>query len=113
MNIYKVYGAVGHRQKESFCDSAFYNWTKNGVVREAAEINADKTGTNKYTVLAILADNAAQCGVEMEGQVSDGIFENCTTGAVELVFCAPEITEQMGHEWMEAAYMDIHSFIEC
>lgn len=85
---WKIYGYEGHRQKESFNDSKVYDFSKDGVTRVLEVENADKTGTNEYTILRITSDTAEECENELWGQVDDGIFENCRTGRIE------EITEE-------------------
>lgn len=81
---WKVYGEEGHRQRESFHDSALRHFSnlKDGT-RILQIDNADITGTNEYTILTIVRDNARLCVEELEGQLSDGIFENSRTGKVE------------------------------
>lgn len=77
--VWKVYGAEGHRQRESFRESSsFTTWDGYRVEVE----NADKTGTHDYTIVRITADTAETCWNELEGQISDGIFENSRTGEV-------------------------------
>lgn len=78
---YKVYGAEGHRQRESFNDSYKYDFSKNGNVRIIEVLNSDKTGTNDYSVIKITRNTAEECKTEL----SDGIFENCNTGKIEEV----------------------------
>lgn len=38
---WKVYGAEGHRQRESFCDSQKYDFSENGKVRILEILNSD------------------------------------------------------------------------
>lgn len=86
---WKVYGVEGHRQRESFCDSYKYDWTENGKTRIVEVLNADKTGTNEYSVIRITRDTAEECQEEFDGQLTDGIFENSRWGEIE------EITGEM------------------
>ena len=44
--MYKIYGAEGHRQRESFNNSQRYDFSKNGKTRILEIFNQDKTGTN-------------------------------------------------------------------
>jgi hypothetical protein len=90
---YKIYGVDGHRQRESFCPSAHYDFSDNGKVRILDELNADKTGTHDYTVLRITRDTAEQVEDELEGQLSDGIFENCNVGEVHEVIDLRELDQ--------------------
>lgn len=90
---WKVYGAAGHRQRESFRTST-YGCSANAP-RENGEfyvleiINADITGTNDYTILCITRETAKKCEEEFNGQLNDGVFENSRTGdAVEITSLA-------------------------
>lgn len=84
---WKVYGIEGHRQRESFGKSYKYDWSKENQTRIVEVINSDITGTNDYSIIKITRDSAEECLQELEGQLSDGIFENSRYGKVE------EITE--------------------
>ena len=80
--MWKVYGAYGHRQRESFCPSYKYDFSKDDDVRIIEVLNSDKTGTNDYSIIKITRNTAEECQREFEGQLSDGIFENSFTGNV-------------------------------
>lgn len=80
---WKVYGADGHRQRESFSPSAVYDFSENGKTRIIEIENADKTGTNDFSIIRITRDTSEECEEEMEGQLFDGIFENSRFGKVE------------------------------
>lgn len=82
---WKVYGADGHRQKESFNHSNRYDFSGDNGTRIIEVQNADVTGTNEYSILKITRDTAEECQKEMEGQISDGIFENVRVGIIEEV----------------------------
>ena len=82
---WKVYGMDGHRQKESFNDSVRWDSSNGDDVRIIEEINSDKTGTNDYTVIVITRNTREECERELDGQLSDGIFENCRVGRVEII----------------------------
>ena len=79
---WNVYGADGHRQRESFANSFSFN-TMNDA-RIFIE-NYDMTGTHEYTKVIVLAKNEKLCNEEFEAQLTDGIFENCRTGEIEVV----------------------------
>ena len=79
---WKVYGAFGHRQKASFGSSATYDWGSSGNIRKITLKNADVTGTNDYTIIQITRNTAEDCERELDGQISDGFFENCVVGKV-------------------------------
>lgn len=46
----------------------------------------DKTGTHEYVIVRITRNTARECEEELEGQLSDGLFENSRTGMIEEVF---------------------------
>ncbi len=79
---WKVYGAAGHRQRESFNESQSYDWTMGEDVRRIEIENADKTGTNEYTIIRITRNTSGECEDELRGQITDGLFENCRVGDV-------------------------------
>lgn len=83
---WKVYGADGHRQRESFNESKEYDFSNEHETRIISIENADKTGTNDYTIITITCDTEKACDEEMEGQITDGLFENCRVGLVEVVY---------------------------
>lgn len=80
---WKVYGADGHRQRESFNESKEYDFSNEHETRIISIENADKTGTNDYTIITITCDTEKACDEEMEGQITDGLFENCRVGLVD------------------------------
>ena len=79
---WKVYGADGHRQRESFADSFSFN-TINGACIMIR--NYDMTGTHEYTKVIVLSKNEKLCDEEFEAQLTDGIFENSKIGKIEVV----------------------------
>lgn len=79
---WRVYGVEGHRQRESFHNSYKYDFSENGRTRVIEVFNADKTGTNDYSLVRITMNTADECEEELEGQVTDGIFENSRTGKI-------------------------------
>ena len=78
---WNVYGADGHRQRESFADSFSFN-TINGACIMIR--NYDMTGTHEYTKVIVLAKNEKSCDEEFEAQLTDGVFENSRTGKIEV-----------------------------
>ena len=81
---WKVYGAEGHRQKESFNESYRYDFSNEyDGVRIIEVMNADKTGTNDYSIVKITRNTSMECANELDGQITDGIFENYRVGKVE------------------------------
>lgn len=80
---WKVYGADGHRQRESFCRSVKYDWSNKADGIRIFEVeNFDKTGTHDYSLIRITRNTWEECDEEMEGQISDGCFENSRVGKV-------------------------------
>ena len=81
--VWKVYGADGHRQRESFNSSYKYDFSneKEGI-RIIEVLNSDKTNTNEYSIVKITRDYADQCESELYAQVTDGIFENSRVGEI-------------------------------
>lgn len=81
---WKVYGADGHRQRESFFESYTHDFsnTEDGVRIIEVE-NSDKTGTNEYSIIRITRNNADECEHEFFGQLYDGVFENSRHGRYE------------------------------
>ena len=80
--IFKVYGLEGHRQRESFNKSYKYDFSVGDDVRIIEVENSDKTGTNEYSIVRITRNTAQECYNELNGQISDGIFENSRTGEI-------------------------------
>ena len=80
---WKVFGYDGHRQKISFGKSFRWDFTspRDGIRILDCECS-DKTGTNAYVILRITRSTAELCERELDGQLSDGIFENCRYGDV-------------------------------
>lgn len=79
---YRIYGADGHRQRESFKKS--YSFDSQNACHVEVE-NSDKTGTNEYTVVRITAESAEACHDELIAQIDDGVFENSKVGRYEEV----------------------------
>lgn len=50
---------------------------------------ADLTGSHEYVVLTITARTRQDCTRELYAQLSDGIFENCRTGKIDLLMSRP------------------------
>lgn len=80
---WRVFGAHGHRIKESFSPSRVYDWTRGENVRLVSVECADKTGTNDYVNVRITRNTAELCEEEFYGQLWDGIFENQNFGNFE------------------------------
>lgn len=80
---WKVYGIEGHRQRESFCQSYRYDFTKGDDIRIIEVENSDKTGTNEYSIVRITRNTVQECKDDFMGQLSDGVFENSRVGEIE------------------------------
>ena len=84
---WKVYGADGHRQRESFGESVKWDWSNE---RDGTRIfeadNFDKTGTHDYTIVRITRNTYEECEKELNGQLVDGFFETSRTGNVVEIF---------------------------
>lgn len=81
---WKVYGREGHRQRESFSPSFKYDFSSAKEGTRIIEVeNSDKTNTNEYSIIRITRDSLYECEKELEGQLTDGIFENSFVGKVE------------------------------
>lgn len=80
---WKIYGADGHRQRESFGKSYKWDFSKENDTRIIKVENSDKTNTNNYSIIRITRNTAEECINELNGQISDGIFENSRVGKVE------------------------------
>lgn len=81
--VWKVYGMEGHRQRESFCESYKYDFSKNEKTRIIEVFNSDRTGTNQFTIVKITCNSSKECESELFEQISDGIFENSRVGKFE------------------------------
>ena len=93
---WKVYGAEGHRQRESFFESYTHDFSDDKVGTRIITVeNSDVTGTNMYSLISIIRNTEAECDEELDGQISDGIFENSIVGAVVCIFSG-EIAEESG-----------------
>ena len=79
---WKVYGADGYRQRESFAESYKYDFSAGENVRIIEVENSDKTGTNEYSIIRITRNTAEECERELNGQLDDGVYENSFTGKI-------------------------------
>mgnify|MGYP004628132059 CR=1 FL=1 len=80
---WRVYGMEGHRQRETFFPSYKYDFSNDPDGTRIIEVdNFDKTGTHDYSVVRITRDTAKLCDAELNGQISDGIFEISRVGQI-------------------------------
>lgn len=80
---YKIYGVLGHRQRASFGKTFSFSTSRNNKPVYVSCFNSDYTGTNDYSILAIMADDEEAIQEELYAQIDDGIFENCNVGSIE------------------------------
>ena len=93
---WKVYGAEGHRQRESFFESYTYDFSDDKVGTRIITVeNSDVTGTDMYSLISIIRNTEAECDEELDGQISDGIFENSIVGAVVCIFSGEIAAESL------------------
>ena len=105
---WKVYGAEGHRQRESFFESYTHDFSDDKVGTRIITVeNSDVTGTNMYSLISIIRNTEAECDEELDGQISDGIFENSIVEAVVCIFSG-EIAEESGEIAQECLGRNIH-----
>lgn len=83
---WKVYGASGHTQRESYNESYKYDFSTPDETRIIEVENFDKTGTHDYSIIRITRDSFEECEEELDGQITDGVFENSRTGRIEEIF---------------------------
>lgn len=99
---YFVYGAEGHRQRVSFGESYKRDFSKNGDVRIIEVQNSDVTGTNEYSVIKITRNTAEECWEELEGQLTDGIFENSRYGKViEVITSKKDLVDKVKKDYFD------------
>lgn len=82
---FKVYGIPNHRQRESFYPSERQDFSTADNVRILDIFNSDRTGTNEYNILRITRETREECFDELEGQLSDGLYENSNWGGYEVI----------------------------
>ena len=80
LRAFRVYGKDGHRQRATWFDSTTFMTTRGCLV---SVLNGDMTGQHDYTSISICGESDAVIMEELEGQISDGLFENCSVGKVE------------------------------
>ena len=83
---WKVYGAEGHRQRESFGKSRRFDFSEGDDIKIIEVDNSDKTGTNDFSIIRISRNTAEECEQTLMSQITDGVFENSRVGAIEEIF---------------------------
>ena len=82
---WKVFGAEGHRQRQSFFESAKWDLSRDGDIRIIEADNSDRTGTNEFTLFRVTRNSKRECEEEFDGQISDGYFEESVVGETTLI----------------------------
>lgn len=82
---FKVYGLPKHSQRESFAPSERHDFSTAGNVRILETFNSDRTGTNNYNIIRITRETREECFDELEGQLSDGLYENSNWGGYQVI----------------------------
>ena len=69
-------------------ESIRYDWSEGTDTRIVEVKRADQTESNDYVIVTITRNTAEECEAELNGQISDGLFENEKVENIE------EITEK-------------------
>ena len=77
---FRVFGKDGHRQRASFGES--FEFSAFGGNTHIVCVCEDRTLSNKYVDVIVTADSFKSCAEELNAQLTDGIFETCTTGKI-------------------------------
>ena len=64
-------------------ESVRYNWTEDDNIRIVEVKRADQTGETDSVIVKITRNTAEECEAELNGQISDGLFENEKVEKVE------------------------------
>lgn len=82
---YKISGIPGHRQRESFGKSSFWDFSEGDDLRKITVLREDVLQTNDHVVIIIERNTADECEAELDGQLSDGVFENSRVGSIKVL----------------------------
>ena len=112
--VWKIYGMYDgvktHRQRESFKPSQKYDFSDQKVGTRVIEvINSDRTGTNEYSIIRITRNTPEECEEELNGQLSDGVFENSRIGNIEEVTDAVDKICDLYYGFDPLSVLDIES----
>ena len=77
---FRVFGKEGHRQRASFGKSFEFSTSDGSTHIEC--LCKDRTYTNRFAEIVITADSFRRCAIELNAQLSDGIFESCKVGKI-------------------------------
>lgn len=100
---FKVYGLPKHSQRESFAPSERHDFSTSDNVRILETFNSDRTGTNDYNIIRITRETREECFAELEGQLSDGLYENSEWGGYQVIDDA-DLMEIVGEEEVGTLY---------
>lgn len=64
-------------------ESVRYDWTEGDNVRIVEVKRVDQTESNDYVIFTITRNTSEECEAELNGQISDGVFENEDVEKVE------------------------------
>lgn len=100
---FKVYGLPKHSQRESFAPSERHDFSTADNVRILETFNSDRTGTNDYNIIRITRETREECFDELEGQLSDGLYENSEWGGYQVIDDA-DLMDIVGDEEVGTLY---------
>lgn len=60
-----------------------YDFSKNGDKRVVEILNSDVLGHNDFSIIGITRNTLGEVKAELQSQLDDGLFENCSYGKVE------------------------------
>lgn len=86
IEIYRIFGQDGHKQRMAFSESNVYNWSDRSNTRIVGVFNSDFSDSFECSILLVIRNTHDECRDELQGQIYDGIFESCKTGKVELIW---------------------------
>lgn len=89
-------------------ESVKYNWTEGDNVRIVEVKRADQTGETDSIIVKITRNTAEECEAELNGQISDGLFENEKVEKVEELPIIKKILEN----GLEFNYMEKYTLEE-
>lgn len=107
--VWKVYGKEGHRQRESFNKSQNYKFVLDNHAVQIEVLNADKIGTNDYSMIGITSYHSSFCQRILDGQISDGIYENSVVGEIIEVFDSYHLFEKFNNEEEEMVLLELEA----
>ena len=96
----KLYGKNGQRLKESFSESYKFDYSDGENIRIIEVFNFDKTSSHNYLIVKITRNTETECQEELDGQISDGIFENMRIGDIEEILNCWDDVLDAEVEWL-------------